>query len=60
MREPMADTDTLKQYNVGNPPTLPNSDKLYYAEELRKVQVCIGLLIGVMKKLEARMTAHGV
>uniref|UniRef100_E6VL31 Uncharacterized protein n=1 Tax=Rhodopseudomonas palustris (strain DX-1) TaxID=652103 RepID=E6VL31_RHOPX len=56
----MADTDTLKQYNVGNPPTLPNSDKLYYAEELRKVQLCIGLLIGVMKKLEARMTAHGV
>lgn len=56
----MADTDTLKQYNVGNPPTLANSDKLYLAEELKKVQLSIGLLIGVMKKLEARMVAHGV
>jgi hypothetical protein len=56
----MADTDTLKQYTVGNPPMLPNSDKIYLSEELRKVQMSIGILIGVMKKLEARMADHGI
>lgn len=56
----MADTDKLRAYRVGNVPTLPDSDRRYYAEELKRVSDAIGLLIETMKKLEARMTSHGI
>jgi len=56
----MADTDVLKQYRVGDPPTLPGSDKLYLSEELKRISAAINLLVQVAKKLEARMTANGI
>lgn len=56
----MADTDVLKNYRVGDAPTLPNSDKLYLSEQLKQISITINLLVQVAKKLEARMVAHGI
>lgn len=56
----MADTDALRPYTRNDAPTIPGSEQRYLSEELKKVQGAIGLLISTMKKLEARMTAHGV
>lgn len=56
----MADTDALKNYRVGDAPSLPNSDKLYLAEQLKQVSIALNLLVQVAKKLEARMAAHGI
>jgi hypothetical protein len=56
----MADTDVLRPYRVGDVPTLPGSDKLYLAAELKRVSEAINLLVQTAKKLEARMTAHGI
>ena len=53
----MADTDKLRPYKVGGVPTLPGSDKLYLAEELRRISNAIGLLVEASKKLEARIAA---
>lgn len=56
----MADTDALRPYKRGDAPTFPDSDRRYLQDELRRVQESIGIMTEVMKKLEARMTAHGV
>ena len=56
----MADTDKLRTYKVGEVPSLPGSDKRYLADELKRVSETINLLVETMKKLEARMAAHGV
>ena len=56
----MADTDVLRPYKVGDVPTLPGGDRLYLAAELKRISEAIGLLTQTMKKLEARMTAHGI
>jgi hypothetical protein len=56
----MADTDVLRAYKVGDVPTLPDSDKRYLAEELKRVSQAIGLLVQTMKKLDARLIAHGI
>jgi hypothetical protein len=56
----MADTDALRTYAVGGAPSLPDSDKRYYADELAKVSKAIGLLVQTMKKLEARMVLGGI
>lgn len=56
----MADTDALRQYTVGNSPTLPNSDKRYLADQLTQVSQSLNTIVRVMKQLEARMTAHGI
>jgi hypothetical protein len=56
----LADTDVLRPYKVGDPPTLPGGDKLYLAAELKKVSQAINLLVQVSKALEARMAAHGL
>jgi hypothetical protein len=55
----LADTDVLKNYRVGDAPTLPNSDKLYLSEQLKQISQAVNLLVQVAKKLEARMAAHG-
>ena len=59
-KNPMADTDRLRTYKVGEVPSLPGSDKRYLADELKRVSETINLLVETMKKLEARMAAHGV
>jgi hypothetical protein len=56
----MADTDRLRDYRVGDNPTLPGSDKRYLQDELRRISDAIGIVVEVMKKLEARMVAHGI
>ncbi|MBR1173887.1 hypothetical protein JQ617_07975 [Bradyrhizobium sp. KB893862 SZCCT0404] len=56
----MADTDALRNYTVGDPPTLPNGDKLYLSAQLKLISIALNLIIQVMKKLEARMAAHGI
>lgn len=56
----MADTDSLRPYKVGDPPTLPDGDQRYLAAELQRISQSVGSIIQTMKKLEARMTAHGV
>lgn len=56
----MADTDRLRSYKVGDVPTLPGSDKLYLAEELKRVSVTVNLLVETMKKLEARLVLGGL
>jgi hypothetical protein len=56
----MADTDVLRPYKVGDVPALPDGDKLYLAQELKRISQAIGLLVQTMKKLEARMVAHGI
>jgi hypothetical protein len=56
----MADTDALKNYVVGDAPSLPGSDKLYLQAQLKLIQTALNLIVQVMKKLEARMTAHGI
>lgn len=56
----MADTDVLRPYTAGDTPTLPGSDKLYLQAELKRISEAIKLLVQVSKKLEARMTAHGI
>lgn len=59
-RDGMADTDALRNYTVGDPPTLPNGDKLYLSAQLKLISIALNLIIQVMKKLEARMAAHGI
>jgi hypothetical protein len=56
----MADTDVLKQYRVGDAPTLPGSEKPYLTEQLRQISQGLNLAVAVLKKLEARLAAHGV
>lgn len=56
----MADTDKLREYRVGDVPSLEGSEKLYLAEELKKVSQALNLLVQVSKALEARMAAHGI
>jgi hypothetical protein len=56
----MADTDALRPYKVGDVPTLPGGDKLYLAEELKRISQSITLAVQTMKKLEARMVAGGL
>lgn len=53
----MADTDALRAYRVGDAPSLPDSDRRYLAEELKRVSIAIGLLVETTKKLEARIAA---
>jgi hypothetical protein len=55
----LADSDVLRAYRTGDAPSLPDSDKRYLADELKRVSEAIGLLVQVMKKLDARMIAHG-
>jgi hypothetical protein len=56
----MADTDVLRPYKVGDPPSLPDGDRRYLANELMRLSQAIGLITEVMKKLEARMVSHGI
>lgn len=53
----MADTDVLRPYKAGDPPALPGGEKLYLAEELKRISQAIGLLVQTMKKLEVRIAA---
>lgn len=53
----MADTDALRVYRRGSPPTLPNGDKLYLDNELSKLTEIIAANNAVIKKLEARIAA---
>ena len=46
----MADTDVLRPYKVGDVPTLPGSDKLYLAAELKRISEAIGLLVQTAKE----------
>lgn len=55
----MADTDALKPYKYADAPAL-GGDKLYLAQQLQQISQSVALIIQVMKKLEARMTAHGI
>jgi hypothetical protein len=56
----MADTDVLRPYKVGDVPSMPDGDKLYLADELKRVSQAIGLLVQTMKKLEARLVGGGL
>lgn len=55
----MADTDKLKPYKRGNPPTLPDNGK-FTAEELRRLEVTLGTVMDVLKRHETRLTTGGL
>jgi hypothetical protein len=52
----MADTDRLRPYKRGTPTTM-GDDRRYVAEEFRRLENCVSLLIEVLKSLEARIEA---
>lgn len=55
----MADTDKLRPYKRGTPPTLPDDGK-FIAQQLTKIEQALGTVGDVLKALEARMVAHGI
>jgi hypothetical protein len=55
----MADTDKLKPYKRGNPPSLPDNGK-YAADQLRSIEITLGTIGDVLKRLEARLVAGGL
>jgi len=46
---------TLREYRVGAPPVLPGSEKIYLAEELRRISQAITLLVEAVRKIEERL-----
>ena len=56
----MADTDSLRLYKAAEPPTIPGGEQRYLAGELQRISQSIGSLVQAMKKIEARMNAHGI
>lgn len=55
----MADTDSIRPYRASDDPTLPDNGR-YLSQELQRIQNSIAQIVVVMKKLEARMAAHGI
>jgi hypothetical protein len=56
----LADTDALRGYRRGDAPSLPESDKQYLSDQLDAIAKALAQFVVVMKKLEARMVAHGI
>ena len=50
----------LREYRVSAPPVLPGSERLYLAEELRRISQAIGLLVEAARKLDERLSANGL
>jgi hypothetical protein len=56
----MADADALRSYRRGPSPTLDGGDREYFIRELESIERSFTTVIAVIKKLEARLVAHGI
>jgi hypothetical protein len=50
----------LKPYTSRTYPTIEGSDRLYIADELRKISAAINQVIATVKIIDARLTAGGL
>jgi hypothetical protein len=55
----MADSDVLRNYKPQDYPQLPGSQDRYVVAELRRIAEAIAQINSVVKKIDARLTAHG-
>lgn len=57
----MADSDSLRRYQADRSyPTIPGGEGKFTTEELRRIATAINALVDVVKKIDARLIAHGI